>query len=394
MSDASEGSEQDETPQWGDPISEQRQAELQGSLDRWEAETDHGERKGPFAEVDLTGADVYWLAGQSSYIFAGVPNLHLEGAGLSWTQLEGANLREAHLEGANLSHAHLEGADFLGAHLEGAGLWLAHLKHANLQEAHFEGAYLREAYLEHANLRAAWFDKASQLNDAILTGVSLDRVTFDQTSLTVVDWSFVDILGDEKTARTSNDANGKPKSRQTQLTEYKSAVRANRILAVALRNQGMNEEADRFAERAQICQRELQLRRLLEDFRGGYSPWHLLRRLSADLFGWVFSWLLAVLAGYGYHTGRSVAWYFATIFGFAFAYYQLGPGEHVPFSLIGALVFSVTSFHGRGFFPGGSPGHSLTLGDPVTVLAAAEAVVGLVIEISFIATFTQRFFGR
>ncbi len=51
-------------------------------------------------------------------------------------------------------------------------------------------------------------------------------------------------------------------------------------------------------------------------------------------------------------------------------------------------MFSVTSFHGRGFFPGGLP-----LDDPVTVLAALEAVIGLLIEISFIATFTQRFFN-
>ena len=49
----------------------------------------------------------------------------------------------------------------------------------------------------------------------------------------------------------------------------------------------------------------------------------------------------------------------------------------------------MTSFHGRGFFPGG-----IVLDDPITVLAAFEAVVGLAIEISFIATFTQRFFGK
>jgi hypothetical protein len=55
---------------------------------------------------------------------------------------------------------------------------------------------------------------------------------------------------------------------------------------------------------------------------------------------------------------------------------------------LGALTFSVTSFHGRGFFPGG-----VTLDDPITQMAAVEAVLGLLIEISFIATFTQRFFG-
>jgi hypothetical protein len=125
---------------------------------------------------------------------------------------------------------------------------------------------------------------------------------------------------------------------------------------------------------------------MLEDWR---RPW----RLPGDLARWLFSWFLALLAAYGYHPSRSVFWYLAVIFGFAFAYYQLGPSEHVPFSQLGAVVFSVTSFHGRGFFPGGSPGYSLTLDDPVTVLAAFEAVVGLLIEISFIATFTQRFFG-
>ncbi len=40
------------------------------------------------------------------------------------------------------------------------------------------------------------------------------------------------------------------------------------------------------------------------------------------------------------------------------------------------------------------PGPDASLKDPLTALAAAEAVIGLIIEISFIATFTQRFFGK
>jgi hypothetical protein len=71
---------------WGDPISEERQAELQGYLDRWQAETDHGERKGPFHKqpgqhmgITLCGADVSWLAEQSGRgEYGAVPNLHLE----------------------------------------------------------------------------------------------------------------------------------------------------------------------------------------------------------------------------------------------------------------------------------------------------------------------------
>jgi hypothetical protein len=54
-----------------------------------------------------------------------------------------------------------------------------------------------------------------------------------------------------------------------------------------------------------------------------------------------------------------------------------------------ALILSLSSFHGRGFFS-----QSFTLGDTYARLAAAEAVVGLLIEICVIATFTQRFLGK
>ena len=99
---------------------------------------------------------------------------------------------------------------------------------------------------------------------------------------------------------------------------------------------------------------------------------------------YAFSWFLDILAGYGYKPGRSLFIYILMIAVFATCYFlvgQLTPSE--------ALIFSVTSFHGRGFFPG-----PFTLDNPITGLAAIEAVAGLFIEISFIATFTQRFFGR
>jgi pentapeptide repeat protein len=96
---------------WGDPISEERQAELQGYLDRWAAETDHGEREGPFDGASLAGTDVYWLAKRVSNASGGVPNLHLERADLSRAHLEGADLGFAHLEKATLYDVHLEGAN-------------------------------------------------------------------------------------------------------------------------------------------------------------------------------------------------------------------------------------------------------------------------------------------
>ena len=99
---------------WGDPISEDRQQELLGMLTAWDApNANHGERKGPFdrsgltfeeqQRVQLTGADVSWLAEQSGCDQDGLMlNLHLEGASLFAAHLEEATRAGAHLERANL----------------------------------------------------------------------------------------------------------------------------------------------------------------------------------------------------------------------------------------------------------------------------------------------------
>src|SRR5262249_59868267 len=94
------------------------------------------------------------------------------------------------------------------------------------------------------------------------------------------------------------------------------------------------------------------------------------------------------LAGYGFRPGRSILWYLAIIGGFAFAFFAFGPSSPAHLTWNEALVVSLTAFHGRGFFA-----TTFQPGDPLAALAAAEAVLGLLIEISFIATFTQRFFN-
>jgi uncharacterized protein YjbI with pentapeptide repeats len=445
---------------WGEPITPERQAELQGLLDTWTApETDHGDRHGPFAGVALTGADVCWLAQKSGRDTVGqVPHLHLERADLSLAHLEGADLSLAHLEGAVLWQAHLEGAtldrahledafiyhaqlegahlreanlerticteahleraDLVSARLEGAALNAAHLEGAvllgaqlagaNLREVHLEGAILNAAHLEGTDLRAAhlegkavavedlerirrWAeDFPAQLSAADLRGCAFDDTTsLDGASLgapahgyvTVADLRWRDVnlavvslppadqLGDERVARTAKATDGKPPDRATRRAEFEAAVRAHRQLAVALQNQGMSEASASFAYRAQLLQQQVLWRQ---------------RKVGAYLF----SRFLDALAGYGYKPARGLIAYICVVLGFAAAYYLLGPISGHPFYPDGALVFSLTSFHGRGFFPGG-----LDLENWVTRLAAAEAVIGLLIEISFIATFTQRFFG-
>jgi len=489
---------------WGDDISEERQRALDAILAAWDAETDHGERKGPFDSVRLTGADVSWLSERSEHPYhGGAPNLHLEGANLFKAllkgaklisvHLEGARLRVAQLEGANLSLAHLEGADLRATHLERtnlryaelarATLGRAHLEHADLRwaqadhadlsEAHLEDADLSSANLKKANLggahleranlggvqvddaalsaaqleganlsgaslkrvrlsgaqlqranlrgaqleqadlhgvpleganlngahlaganlsgtqlrqadlRSACFDRETLLHGANLAGISLDQVVFDHTNLTVISWNGVAPLGDEGRARATrydevrveydprlrtNKVShvGDLKRFQHRIEDYEAAVRANRLLATALRAQGLAGDADVFAYRAQIMQRGLRFQ-------------------QRQFARWLGSWLLALLAGYGYRIWRILLVYVLVVLAFALAYYLTGflPTEHV-LSPDEAVVMSITTIHGRVFT---SP---FNLDSIQAKIAAGQAVIRLAIEGVFVAMIIQR----
>ena len=158
---------------WGDPISEQRQAELKWLAERqreWVGQPEATRGDSVFKGVQLTGADVLWLAEDSGRGDLGrVPNLRLEGADLRDAHLEGADLSRAHLEGANLeganlSGAHLQGAYLSSAHFEGAVLVEADIGGTALTEAHLEGANLARASLAGADLRLAFFDRITLLH--------------------------------------------------------------------------------------------------------------------------------------------------------------------------------------------------------------------------------------
>lgn len=62
----------------------------------------------------------------------------------------------------------------------------------------------------------------------------------------MVDWLY---LGDEDKARQKCESNGGWKRKSLRISEYKTAVRANRRLSVVLRDQELNEDAARFAYR-------------------------------------------------------------------------------------------------------------------------------------------------
>ncbi len=94
----------------------------------------------------------------------------------------------------------------------------------------------------------------------------------------------------------------------------------------------------------------------------------------------IFSLVPGVLAGYGYKPLRSVCWYVVVVSGCAALYYAFG---HL--AMQSAFMLSLTSFHGYGFFVGNQ---AIAWG------AKVEAVIGLVIEVSFVVTLMRSLLSK
>ncbi len=345
-------------------------------------------QKANLREAHLEGA----LLREAHLEGANLTKVHLERAALRGAHLEGAFLTYAQLEGAAPNKAHLEGATLIEAHLEGAFLYGTHLEGANLTKAHLEGADLRRAHLESktytpddadltrirqwahdfpetllpADLRLAFLDTTTALDgihlgDAKDGTVQVADVRWGGVNLAVVDWTpFTDkkaVLGDEQAARENGPR----------------AVRANRQLATALRDQGLNEAADHFTYRAQTLQRAV-LR--------GQRQWG----------GWLFSLLLWALSGYGFRLSRILAAYGGVLAFFTVVYWLMGvhsfPRESGMQALWDSFLVSLSTIHGRAAF---EPPERWSL---AAWVAAVESVVGIVIEGVFIAMLVQRFFAR
>lgn len=176
------------------------------------------------------------------------------------------------------------------------------------------------------------------------------------------------MLGYEYQAR-QRKRDGEVKDEFTRLEEYETAIRANRQLTIALQNQGLDDDATRFAYRTQVLQRKI----------------FWMRR---ELGKWFFSQLLSLLAGYGYKIWHIIVAYILIVSVCAVAYFIFGIYHAPHLSLLQALLESSTAFHGRVFSELFEPG------TPQIWVTAFEAIAGLVIEGTFIAMLAQRFFGK
>jgi uncharacterized protein YjbI with pentapeptide repeats len=295
---------------------------------------------------------------------ADLKGAYLEGVSLEYANLEGADLRGCHLEEANLGTANMRRTYCENAHMERADLWFAHLDGAFLWHTYFQGARFYEAHLQGAHLDQL------VLADEHQVGPQLVDTHWEDANLATVDWSQMRILGDEHIA-LQKERDGQAKDRETRLKEFEDAVRANRQLALALQAQGLNEDAARFLYQSQMLQRQ-----------------RLALQGSSKLGPYLFSLFLAVLTGYGYRMWRIVVAYVVLILLFASLYYGFSLGHLSHFSALDALILSITAFHGRVF---SSP---FQLGSLQGIVAAIEAVTGLLFEGIFIAMLTHRFFNR
>jgi uncharacterized protein YjbI with pentapeptide repeats len=327
----------------------------------------------------------------------------LEATDFSESTLVGVSFRKAHLERANFYKIRCKYKDlnqitnFHGADLQDASFRQAILYGVSFNDAHLEGADFRLAFFDDvATLKGArmgYYNKYARLADVRWNGVNMAEIiwgTIWSAQYNRIAWRH-DVLGDEIAAlrpdydekKYHDDAPPDElppivKDHERKISDWQAAVRAYRQVAIALRSQGVNDQADHFAYRAHLCQRRVSRLSTLDGF--------LNLRYLARYIGSVF---LDTLAGYGYDFLKTIGWYIIILLSFTSMYVYLGHISRQGFSGWDAFFFSVSSFHGRGFFPA-----NFTPDDPNVKIAAIEAIVGVLIEVSFIATFTQRFFGR
>ena len=290
--------------------------------------------------------------------------------------LSDADLTGALLFSANLTECILSGAQLAGANLTSANLQRASLESADLRNAKLVSATVRQtdfslSDLSGAELRYCQMDSETKLDGTLIsTETKWGDINWNGVYLSRIDWRSITRIGDE--SELGSDKGISRAARMEAADRYRRVARAYRSLSSELRKIGLLEPAARFRLREQRLER----RALLLEF---------------NVLSWFGSSMLDLVCGYGEEPGRIILWYVFTVVGFGCVYWWItnnAPTSVSHLSWDEALVLSLTSFHGRGFFPG-----FLSLGDWVARVGAAEAIIGLFTELTLISTLTRRLFS-
>ncbi len=239
----------------------------------------------------------------------------LEKAILRGMDLTGISMNGAYLANADLSSADLRGVDLTEAILENAALEYADLTGANLTNANLTDARLTGTSFSGAKLDGAAYSSIAALNDFIVDG---------KANLSAAAWGGV-------SARQVREA----KSRLDRIVGFQDSARINYLIADTLTKRGMLTESSDYRLRAQRAQRKILF-------------------LQGRLGGWLFSWALNLLSGYGERPVRALISYLVTVATFALIYF-FGPASGLtntlPTTILQSLVLSYAAFHGSGLLP-------------------------------------------
>jgi len=336
-----------------------------------------GELQWVFAENDWAGEEVAAGRARAQLEEADLRGINLAGMQLCQAVLRkadidhgclvGANLWRAELQGTRLERADLRHANLFGADLDRAWLWDADLRGTRLARTSLSATHFRGADLRGADLSETWMDSTTRLRAVKLDSrTCVAQIVWNSAPLIQVDWSQMPTVGEEAEIKGA-------RSREERVQRILAAEQAYDGLAAVLQNQGVKVWASRYHLRALRLDRQAEL-------------------LQGHVLSWFLSWLIDMLSGYGQYTARALRAYMLVVSAFTVLYFLLTTHlktQSARLSWLEALVLSISSFHGRGFFP-----QSVGLGDPVAFAAAAEAVVGLFVELVFITTFSRRVLDR
>jgi Pentapeptide repeats (8 copies) len=346
-------------PDINDP-SPERQAELEAAYNA-QKDTD-----APYKGVQIdTFGELQWIMQQRGW--SGKFRLS---PGMARANLRGACLLAANLKGIDLYGANLSEADLRNVNLSSAFLREADLSGANLSRANLSGASLRHVNLYGSNIRRVLLSTETILDDILIDPeVRIDGVRWSDAPLNAISWEQALRFGDEPTFHDRKGQNNKERA-----LLYRNAARAYHGLVVALQDQGLGDVASGYRLR------ELAMQRKALFAQHNYG-------------GWLLNVLLGSVAGHGEKPGRAFGAYLGIVATFSLIFWVvtnfIHTGSQQSLQWYEALVLSVSSFHGRGFFT-----NTINLGDPLAIVAAFEAVSGLFIELIFIATFSRRFLGE
>lgn len=327
-------------------------------------------------------------------------NAQLDKAGLDQSILEDGELAGAYARGASLQRVSLTRADCSGVDFSEARLQRVDLSAANCTGVDFSDAHLHGANLRQADLRRVIFSVDTRLAGATFAGALLHGIQWRGVDLSETDLREAKRIGDEARAKAA-PLRDKPEW-------YRHAAEAYGSLSSALRQCGLARESVAFHYRSALMDQRASkyefITRLLflaphvpSRPEGGAAqrtrtgvPRRIARFLTgpAHLLRWIGSMLLGAVAGYGDAPWRALVSYAVVVTAFAAGYFAVSAPTSQPLGVVGSLVLSLTSFHGRGF-----NSIDVAIQSPVAEISALEAMLGAFIELLFVAAFTRRFLG-